>query len=443
MVPLGLGRPPEPRPRGGHRGQPARGRERWPPGGSASAFESVLRAIAATRLVVGRRGRHVPARGAPREADTDRRRSRRREQRRGGGDRRRARGVGRRSLQDDARIAAAIAVGSDVPFFLAGGPALVEGRGERVTPLRSFAGRAARDPARDPRASRFPRGRLRRPRPRTRLPRLRAMPATRLTSEHLVTELSPGYHADARRRTWCGGRASSPSPTTSLRPRTCSRPGLRALRRALTRLLGTSDRAVRLRPDPVGALSFARRGRGGGRRVRDELAAGRSRPRAGAAVRRRDDHRADRPSDAAHDSSSRQHHLGAGGRPARTARRSRPTTSSSAPARSAAIPATGELRRGRRRGPDRAGPAQPRGRARRRGLHVRRRRQDDLLPRRHQRLRDLQRGLRPVHDRPAAGTLHVRRSQRCRRARGSRSRRSHCVPPRFDASSRSPPRMPA
>ena len=34
------------------------------------------------------------------------------------------------------RTALAASIGSDVPFFLAGGPALVEGRGERVTPLR-------------------------------------------------------------------------------------------------------------------------------------------------------------------------------------------------------------------------------------------------------------------------------------------------------------------
>jgi 4-diphosphocytidyl-2-C-methyl-D-erythritol kinase len=32
----------------------------------------------------------------------------------------------------------AAAIGSDVPFFLAGGPALVEGRGERVTPLHGL-----------------------------------------------------------------------------------------------------------------------------------------------------------------------------------------------------------------------------------------------------------------------------------------------------------------
>ena len=37
------------------------------------------------------------------------------------------------TLDPAARHALAASLGSDVPFFLAGGPALVEGRGERVT----------------------------------------------------------------------------------------------------------------------------------------------------------------------------------------------------------------------------------------------------------------------------------------------------------------------
>ena len=42
------------------------------------------------------------------------------------------------SLSEAERAAIAARIGSDVPFFLAAGPALVEGRGERVTPLHGL-----------------------------------------------------------------------------------------------------------------------------------------------------------------------------------------------------------------------------------------------------------------------------------------------------------------
>ena len=42
------------------------------------------------------------------------------------------------ALAADERLALAASVGSDVPFFVAGGAALVEGRGERVTPLHGL-----------------------------------------------------------------------------------------------------------------------------------------------------------------------------------------------------------------------------------------------------------------------------------------------------------------
>lgn len=41
-------------------------------------------------------------------------------------------------VDPERRMAAAAALGSDVPFFLAGGAALIEGRGERVQPLRGL-----------------------------------------------------------------------------------------------------------------------------------------------------------------------------------------------------------------------------------------------------------------------------------------------------------------
>jgi 4-diphosphocytidyl-2-C-methyl-D-erythritol kinase len=43
-------------------------------------------------------------------------------------------------LDPARRLAAAAGIGSDVPFFLSGGPALVESRGERVTPLTGVHG---------------------------------------------------------------------------------------------------------------------------------------------------------------------------------------------------------------------------------------------------------------------------------------------------------------
>lgn len=44
----------------------------------------------------------------------------------------------RELVDDDRRLSAAAALGSDVPFFLAGRAALIEGRGERVQPLRGL-----------------------------------------------------------------------------------------------------------------------------------------------------------------------------------------------------------------------------------------------------------------------------------------------------------------
>lgn len=134
------------------------------------------------------------------------------------------------------RTAAAATVGSDVPFFLAGGPALVEGRGERVTPLAGFRG--------DPPAVVLVTPNL----PlstRAAFEALHADPAgapanrgsTRLTSEHLAAELGPGYPpmtaADLVRR---AGVLAVANDLANAADRLA--PGLRDLRRGLTRLLG-------------------------------------------------------------------------------------------------------------------------------------------------------------------------------------------------------------
>jgi 4-diphosphocytidyl-2-C-methyl-D-erythritol kinase len=134
------------------------------------------------------------------------------------------------------RKQAATAAGSDVPFFLAAGPALVEGRGERVTPLNRLAGtppgvllvtpsapistqRAFAAFDGNPAASPANTG------------------STRRSSEHLAAELGPGYppmkSADLVLRAGVLAVANDLANAADV-----VLPGLRTLRRALTRLLG-------------------------------------------------------------------------------------------------------------------------------------------------------------------------------------------------------------
>lgn len=134
------------------------------------------------------------------------------------------------------RAVAAAAAGSDVPFFLAGGPALIQGRGERVTRLAELAGEpagvllvtpgaasstreafAAFDS--DPAAAPAHRG------------------STRLTSEHLAVELSAG-HPPMRSDTLVSRAGALAVANDLANAADALVPGLRPLRRALTRLLG-------------------------------------------------------------------------------------------------------------------------------------------------------------------------------------------------------------
>ena len=151
MVPLALGRPPERRRRPAGRPTRCTSRERT---SGPLADNLVLRGIAEARRIAGPAataiGSRAGARRPPREA-----RSRVAAGLGGGSSdgaaalRRRARGVGRRPRRRSCSETPRLRLGSDVPFFLADGPALVEGRGERVTPLPALRGEVAGRPPRD------------------------------------------------------------------------------------------------------------------------------------------------------------------------------------------------------------------------------------------------------------------------------------------------------
>jgi 4-diphosphocytidyl-2-C-methyl-D-erythritol kinase len=132
-------------------------------------------------------------------------------------------------LDDDRRAHAAASIGSDVPFFLTGGPALIEGRGERVTPLRGVLGAPGvllvtpAVPVRTPDVFAVFDG-----------TRERGDGAVRLSSEHLAAELGRGLSvADLVARTGVLAAANDLLSAAVL-----VEPGLVAVRRALARLTG-------------------------------------------------------------------------------------------------------------------------------------------------------------------------------------------------------------
>lgn len=132
-------------------------------------------------------------------------------------------------LDPHRRASLAAGLGSDVPFFLAGGPALVEGRGERVAPLAGIRGE--------------PGVLLVTPAVALRTPDVFAVfdgirgtgdGSVRMSSTHLAQELGTGLAAtDLVARTGVLAAANDLLPAAVL-----VEPALIGVRRALTRLLG-------------------------------------------------------------------------------------------------------------------------------------------------------------------------------------------------------------
>lgn len=137
------------------------------------------------------------------------------------------------AVSAERRVEVAMAIGSDVPFFLVGGPALVEGRGDQLTPLRAPIGEPVGIVVVTPAVGV--------PTPEA-FGRLdaggEATPAdpgsTRVTSDHLAAELRGGLRAaDLVARAGVLATAND-----LLRAAIAIVPELRAFRRDLARLLG-------------------------------------------------------------------------------------------------------------------------------------------------------------------------------------------------------------
>ena len=132
-------------------------------------------------------------------------------------------------LDPERRLHAAASIGSDVPFFVRGTPALVEGRGERLTPLKGVHG--------------HPGILLVTPRLAIRTPDVFAVfdgirgagdGSVRMSSEHLAQELGNGLSAtDLVTRAGVLASANDLLPAAIL-----VAPGLQGVKRALTRALG-------------------------------------------------------------------------------------------------------------------------------------------------------------------------------------------------------------